>query len=85
MATRRFITLGRLKSMTETAKRSMLFGRMLVEWECEQCKWLEFLDIDEGTDYPQLEELIKDQHNTIKPQCDFQPNRIWLNFRPAEV
>jgi len=85
MATLRFITLGRLKSMLAKQQKSMLFGAMLVEWQCGKCNWLEFLDIENGTDYQQLEDAICNQHNTIKPQCPFEPNRIWLTFRPAEV
>ena len=71
--------------MQASDRRSMLFGEMLVEWECEACRWLDFLDIKRGTTYEELEEAVCNQHNTIKPQCEFRPNKIWLTFRPAEV
>ena len=71
--------------MCETTQRSMLFGPMLVEWECDKCRWIDYIDIDEGTDYDELESIVCAQHNQVKPQCEYEPHKVWLTFRPAEV
>ena len=52
------------------SRRAMLFGAMLVEWQCSKCNWLDFVDIENGTDYPQLEEIVKQpaqQHQAAVP------------------